>query len=144
MKTYMAKKNEVERKWHVIDLNGQILGRAASQIVMILRGKHKPQFTPHEDTGDFVVVINASKVKVTGRKLENKLYYRFTGYQGGLRSVSLGKLLEKNPEKVIHEAVRRMLPKNKLSYQLIKKLKIYGGPEHPHHAQKPTDLKLSN
>ena len=144
MKTYMAKAGEVERKWHVIDLEGQVLGRAASQIATILRGKHKPTFTPHIDTGDFVVVVNAAKVRVTGRKLDNKIYYRHSGYMGGLKAISLRKLLDKDPERVIREAVRRMLPKNRMGRKQLKKLKIYAGETHPHKAQKPVALTLSN
>ncbi|RME49302.1 MAG: 50S ribosomal protein L13 [Deltaproteobacteria bacterium] len=141
MKTYMPK--EVERKWHVIDLEGAVLGRAASQIATLLRGKHKAIFAPHIDTGDFVVVVNASKIRVTGRKLDNKIYYRHSGYLGGLKATSLRKLLEKDPERVIREAVRRMLPKNRIGRKQLSKLKIYAGSEHPHKAQKPVPLALS-
>ncbi|RME00840.1 MAG: 50S ribosomal protein L13 [Deltaproteobacteria bacterium] len=141
MKTYMPK--EVERKWHVIDLEGAVLGRAASQIATLLRGKHKATFAPHLDTGDFVVVVNASKIRVTGRKLDNKIYYRHSGYMGGLKAISLRRLLEKDPERVIREAVRRMLPKNRIGRKQLSKLKIYAGSEHPHKAQKPVPLALS-
>jgi len=140
MSTQVAKENEVKRSWYVIDMNEQVLGRAASEIAKILRGKHKPIYTPSVDTGDFVVVINAEKVKLTGRKLGVKTYYHHTGYPGGIRSITADKLLQKRAEDLLKIAVRGMLPKNKLGRQMIKKLKIYTGSEHPHAAQQPKAL----
>ena len=142
MKTFMAKKDEVEKKWWVIDAENQIVGRLASKIALILRGKNKPIYTPHVDTGDFVVVINADKVKFTGKKLEDKMYYKHTGFMGGLKEINAKKLLETKPEEVLFRAVRGMLPKNKLGRKMIKKLKIYKGTEHPHSAQKPEKLEI--
>lgn len=144
MKTYTAKKEDIERQWFVIDAKDQTLGRMASQIASILRGKHKPIFTPHMDTGDFVIVINAEKIHVTGNRLDDKMYYHHSGYPGGLRSKSLRQMLRDKPEDVIYEAVRRMLPKNNLGRQMLKKLKVYAGPEHPHAAQQPVKLELEN
>jgi len=138
----MAKEEEVEKKWHVVDATGKILGRLASQIAIKLRGKDKPIFTPHMDAGDFVIVINAEKIKLTGRKWDNKYYYHHTGYMGGLKKITARKLLEKKPEEIIRHAVRGMLPKNKLGRRLLKKLKIYSGPEHPHEAQKPEKWEI--
>ncbi len=143
MSTYTPKPGEVERKWYLADLNGVVLGRAATQIATILRGKHKAEFAPHVDTGDFVVVVNADKVAVTGAKLTDKKYYHHTGYPGGIKSITLEKQLEKSPEDVITAAVRGMLPKNKLGRKLIKKLKVYAAPEHPHEAQQPEVLDLT-
>lgn len=140
MKSYMARKGEVPRHWYVVDAQGKILGRLASRIAMVLRGKTKPVFTPHADTGDFVVVVNAAQVRLTGKKLDNKLYYRHSGYPGGLKSMSARHLLRKKPEEVLRHAVRGMLPKNSLGRQLLKKLKIYAGGEHPHQAQQPAPL----
>jgi large subunit ribosomal protein L13 len=137
MKSYMAKANEVERKWYIIDAEDKVLGRLATEIATILRGKNKPIYTPHVDTGDFVIVINADKVKPTGKKLEQKNYTYHTGYPGGLRQVSYGELMEKNPEKIIELAVKGMLPKNSLGRQMYRKLKVYRGTEHGHEAQKP-------
>jgi large subunit ribosomal protein L13 len=137
MKSYMAKANEVERKWYIIDAEDKVLGRLATEIATILRGKNKPIYTPHVDTGDFVIVINADKVKLTGKKLEQKNYTYHTGYPGGLRQVSYGELMEKNPEKIIELAVKGMLPKNSLGRQMYRKLKVYRGTEHGHEAQKP-------
>ena len=137
MKSYMAKANEVERKWYIIDAEDKVLGRLATEIATILRGKNKPIYTPHVDTGDFVIVINADKVKLTGKKLEQKNYTYHTGYPGGLRQVSYGELMEKNPEKIIELAVKGMLPKNSLGRQMYRKLKVYRGTEHGHQAQKP-------
>ncbi|MBZ2175268.1 50S ribosomal protein L13 [Schnuerera sp. xch1] len=137
MKSYIAKSNEIERKWYLIDAEGKVLGRLASEIATVLRGKNKPVYTPHVDTGDFVVVINADKVKLTGKKLDKKYYKYHTGYPGGLRSISYREMLDKKPEKVIELAVRGMLPKNRLGRQMIKKLKVYSGPEHNHASQKP-------
>jgi len=136
-KTYMAKADEVERKWYIIDASGKTLGRMASEIARILRGKHKPIYTPHIDTGDYVVVVNAEKVKVTGKKRQNKIYYHHTGYPGGLKVISYDKLLEKKPERIIETAVKGMLPHNRLGRKMYKKLKVYTGPNHPHQAQKP-------
>jgi large subunit ribosomal protein L13 len=140
MKTYTARKGEVPRNWYVVDAQGKILGRLASRIAMVLRGKTKPVFTPHMDTGDFVVVVNAGQVRLTGKKLDNKFYYRHSGYPGGIKSISARHLLQKKPEEVLRHAVRGMLPKNSLGRHLLKKLKIYSGREHPHEAQQPTPL----
>ncbi len=140
MKTYIPKLAEIERKWHLVDAEGKILGRLASRIAQILSGKDKPIYTPHLDVGDFVVVINAEKVKVTGGKEEKKIYYRHTGYPGGLKERTYEELLSKRPEDIIRKAVRGMLPKNKLGRQMFKKLKVYTGSEHPHQAQRPEKL----
>lgn len=137
MKSYMAKPEEIEKKWYVIDAEGKVLGRLATEVASILRGKHKPIYTPHVDTGDFVIVINADKVKLTGKKLEQKKYYYHSGYPGGLKSVSYNRMMEENPEKAIELAVKGMMPKNKLGRQMFKKLKVYSGPEHKHEAQQP-------
>ncbi len=141
--TKSAKPNEVERTWYVVDANDRVLGRLATRIATVLRGKHKPQFTPHVDTGDFVIVINAEKVKLTGRKRETKTYYRHSGWPGGLRETTAAKVLD-GPfsDRVVHDAVRGMLPKNALGRKLLAKLKIYAGPDHPHAAQKPQELAL--
>jgi len=141
-KTYMAKPGEVTREWYVVDASGKTLGRLATEIARILRGKHKPQYTPHVDVGDFVIVINAEKIAVTGRKLDQKRYYRHSGYPGGLHSITLRRMLEKHPERVIRLAVKGMLPKNRLGRRMLKKLKVYAGPEHPHQAQQPKPLDL--
>jgi len=140
MKTYIPKLAEIERKWHLVDAEGKILGRLASRIAQILSGKDKPIYTPHLDVGDFVVVINAEKVKVTGGKEEKKIYYRHTGYPGGLKERTYEELLSKKPQDIIRKAVRGMLPKNKLGRQMFKKLKVYTGSEHPHQAQRPGKL----
>ncbi|MDP3181258.1 MAG: 50S ribosomal protein L13 [Desulfobaccales bacterium] len=137
MKSYMARTGEVLRKWYVVDAQGKVLGRLASRIAMVLRGKTKPVFTPHMDTGDFVVVVNAAQVRLTGRKLDNKFYYRHSGYPGGLKTTSARQLLQRKPEEVLRHAVRGMLPKNSLGRHLLKKLKVYPGGEHPHQAQQP-------
>ena len=137
MRTYTPKPGEVDRQWHVIDATDVVLGRLASQVAVLLRGKHKPTFAPHVDTGDFVVVINADKVALTGAKLEQKKAYRHSGYPGGLRSVRYDELLDKNPEKAIEKAVKGMIPKNTLGAQQLTKLKVYAGAEHPHAAQQP-------
>ena len=137
MSTYVAKPAEVERSWFVVDASEFELGRLATRIATVLRGKHKPTFTPHVDTGDFVIVVNASQVKLTGRKLDTKQYHRYSGHPGGLRSLDVRSVREEDPERVIQQAVKGMLPKNRLSRQVIKKLKVYGGAEHPHAAQKP-------
>ncbi|MFC4075379.1 50S ribosomal protein L13 [Salinithrix halophila] len=135
--TFMAKPNEVDRKWYVVDAADKPLGRLATEVATLLRGKHKPQYTPHVDTGDFVVIINASKVHLTGRKPADKTYYRHSGWPGGLKSISAGELREKKPELMLELAVKGMLPKNKLGRQQLKKLKVYAGTDHPHQAQKP-------
>ncbi len=142
MKTKFAKKSEVERKWYVIDAKDRILGRLATNVAVRLRGKHKPVFTPNSDTGDFIVVVNADKIKVTGKKLLQKFYYHHSGYPGGIKSESLKRRLEKNPDRVIKSAVWGMLPKNRLGRAMLKKLKVYKGPEHPHAAQQPEPLTI--
>jgi len=142
VRTFTAQTAKVERNWYVVDAEGQTLGRLASKIAPILRGKHKPIYTPHLDTGDFVIVINAEKVRVTGRKLDQKFYHRHSGYPGGLTSISLRDQLGRYPERVLQAAVRGMLPKNKLGRQMIKKLKVYAGDAHPHEAQQPKALEL--
>ncbi len=136
-RTYMAKPGEIEKNWYLIDVAGKPLGRVATQIAHILRGKHKPVFTPHIDTGDFVVVINAEKVVLTGKKSTQKMYYRHTGYPGGIRKTSFEEMIARKPEEVIFLAVKRMLPQNRLGRAMLKKLKVYRGSEHPHEAQKP-------
>jgi large subunit ribosomal protein L13 len=144
MKTYSAKPGEVTREWYLVDAEGKTLGRLATQIADTLRGKRKPQYTPHVDTGDFVVVVNAEKIQVTGNKLDQKRYYRHSGYPGGLRSRTLREQLDRRPTEVLRVAVRGMLPKNRLARQQITKLKIYAGPEHPHEAQNPKALELDS
>ena len=141
MKTYSAKPGEIQRDWYVVDAEGQTLGRLATQIAERLRGKGKPQFTPHVDTGDFVVVVNAEKVRVTGQKLDQKIYYHHSGYPGGLRERTLRQQLERRPEEVLRRAVKGMLPKNRLASAQLRKLKIYAGPEHPHAAQNPEPMQ---
>lgn len=140
MKTVIPKIDDIERKWYIVDAEDQVLGRMASQVAMILRGKHKPTFTPHLDTGDHVIIVNAGKVKTTGSKEMQKLYTRYSGYPGGLRTLNLQKIMLTKPERVILHAVKGMLPKNKLGRQMIKKLRIYNGPEHNQAAQKPEVL----
>lgn len=142
MKSYIAKPAEIERKWYVIDLEGQVLGRAASQIASILRGKNKPIFTPHVDTGDYVIVINAEKVVLTGKKLDQKMLRHHSLYPGGLKETPYREVMQKKPEFAFEEAVRRMLPKGPLGAQMLKKLKVYSGPEHDQQAQKPEKLEL--
>jgi large subunit ribosomal protein L13 len=142
MKTVSAKSAEVRRDWFLVDANGKTLGRLATEIARRLRGKHKPQYTPHVDTGDYIVVINAEKIRVTGRKLKDKMYYRHTGYVGHLKSESLEQLLERAPERVITQAVKGMLPRNPLGRQMLSKLKVVRGSEHPHQAQEPLPLEL--
>ncbi|MEK7822549.1 MAG: 50S ribosomal protein L13 [Planctomycetota bacterium] len=142
MKTFIAKENQVDKKWHLVDAQGKTLGRMASRIATILQGKHRPIYTPHVDTGDYVVVINARKVRLTGKKLEEKTYQRFSGYPGGLKIIPLKEMLEKHPDRVVRLAVRRMLPKTKLGERMLEKLKIYDGTEHPHTAQKPVELAI--
>jgi large subunit ribosomal protein L13 len=144
MKTYTAKPREIEQAWRLVDADGQILGRLATEIADTLRGKNKPAYTPHVDTGDFVIVVNAEKVRVTGKKLEQKIYYRHSGYPGGLRERTLAEQLARRPEEVIRKAVKGMLPKNKLAAAQLRKLKVYAGPEHPHAAQNPAPLKESS
>jgi large subunit ribosomal protein L13 len=139
----MAKNETVQRRWHVVDADGMVLGRLASRVARVLMGKHRPDYTPHVDTGDFVVVVNAEKVKLTGRKLDQKVYYHYSGYPGGLKERKVREVLETKPADPIHLAVRRMLPKTRLGRKMIGKLKIYAGPEHPHAAQKPEPLTLS-
>ena len=141
MKTYSAKPGEITREWYLVDAEGKTLGRLATQIADTLRGKRKPQFTPHVDTGDFVIVVNAEKIHVTGNKLDPKRYYRHSGYPGGLRSRTLREQLDRRPTEVLRVAVKGMLPKNRLARQQITKLKIYAGPEHPHEAQNPKPLE---
>ncbi|MFT6834529.1 MAG: large subunit ribosomal protein L13 [Francisellaceae bacterium] len=143
MKTFSAKPAEVQREWLLIDANGKTLGRLATEIASRLKGKHKPEYTPHVDTGDYVVVINSDKVVVTGNKAKNKIYYHHTGYIGGIKSISFEKLQKKFPERIIEKAVKGMLPKNPLGRVMYKKLKVYAGEDHPHTAQQPTELKLS-
>jgi large subunit ribosomal protein L13 len=143
-RTYSAKPSDIKREWHVIDAEGQVLGRIASRISRILQGKHRPEYTPHVDTGDFVVVVNAEKVHLTGKKTEQKTYRYHTGWAGGLRETPVKEMLAKKPEDVIRLAVRRMMPKTKLGRQMQTKLKVYAGPEHPHAAQKPTALDIEN
>jgi large subunit ribosomal protein L13 len=142
MRTYQATPQDRERVWYVVDADGKTLGRLATQIADVLRGKRKPTYTPHVDVGDFVIVVNAEKVAVTGDKREKKLYWRHSGYPGGIRSRTLGDLLEKRPEEVIRKAVKGMLPRNRLARQQLRKLKVYAGPEHPHQAQKPEQLGI--
>jgi len=143
MKTYMAKTGEIVKKWYVVDVSGKVLGRAATRIATILMGKHRPEYTPHVDCGDFVIVVNAEKVKLTGaRKPAERVYRRYSGYPGGLKEITLKEMLAKKPEHVVSEAVRRMLPKSKLGVAMLKKLKVYRGGEHPHQAQNPQVLEL--
>ncbi len=137
MKTFMAKKEDQERKWYVVDASGAVLGRLASRIALMLTGKNTPQYTPHVDTGAFVIVVNADKIRLTGRKLDNKIYYHYSGYQSGLKRTTAGRLLETHPERLITYAVRGMLPKNRLGRGMLRKLKVYSGAQHPHAAQKP-------
>ena len=141
-KTFMAKEEDVTKKWYVVDAEGQILGRLASEIARRLRGKHKAIFTPHNDTGDFVVVVNADKVKLTGRKMDQKTYYRYSGFIGGMKEIVAKDLLVKKPTQMLAIAVRGMLPKNSLGRRQLKKLKIYTGSDHPHSAQKPEKIEL--
>lgn len=142
MKTFSAKPAEVQRDWYVIDATDQVLGRLSSEVARRLRGKHKPEYTPHVDTGDHIIVVNAGKVRVTGAKKTDKFYHRVTGYVGNLKSISLEKMLQQTPERVIEIAVKGMLPKNPLGRAMYRKLKVYAGPEHPHVAQQPKPLEL--
>lgn len=141
--TFMANASNIERKWYVVDAEGQTVGRLAAEVAKVLRGKNKPTFTPHVDTGDYVIVINAEKVKFTGKKLTDKTYFRHSGYQGGTTFTSAGLMLEKFPERVIEHAVKGMLPHNRLGAQMYRKLSVYAGPEHPHAVQKPEKLELN-
>jgi large subunit ribosomal protein L13 len=143
MKTFVANPETRQRDWFVVDAEGKTLGRLATRIADALRGKHKPEYTPHIDTGDFVIVINAEKVAVTGNKLRDKRYWRHSGYPGGIRSRTLGEMLERRPEEVIRKAVRGMLPRNRLARKQLTKLKIYAGPDHPHAAQQPTEMEVA-
>lgn len=140
--TYMAKSNEVERKWYIIDAAGQTLGRMASEAASLLRGKHKPEFTPHVDTGDFVIVINADKIVLSGKKMQKKMYYRHSGYPGGLKVTSAQDMLKNKPERMVELAIYGMLPKNRLGDKMKTKLKVYAGSEHPHQAQQPEVWEL--
>ncbi len=142
MKTFSAKPHEVKRDWFIVDAEGKTLGRMATEIARRLRGKHKAEYTPHVDTGDYIVVINAEKVAVTGNKMKDKMYHHHTGYIGNLKSISLEKLLQKHPERVIEKAVKGMLPKNSLGRAMYRKLKVYKGTEHPHGAQQPKELEI--
>jgi large subunit ribosomal protein L13 len=143
VRTYTPKPGDVERHWYVIDASDVVLGRLATHVATLLRGKHKPVFAPHVDTGDFVVVVNAEKIAVTGKKLDEKMYYRHSGYPGGLRATSYAELLARDPRRAVEKAVKGMLPHNRLSRQQITKLKVYAGPEHPHAAQKPVPFEIS-
>ena len=142
MKTYSAKSETVRSDWYVVDATDKTLGRMATEIANRLRGKHKPEFTPHVDTGDYIVVVNAEKIRVTGNKTSDKMYYHHTGYPGGIKSISFEKLQEKAPERIIQQAVKGMMPKNKLSRAMLSKLKVYAGSEHPHTAQQPVELNI--
>ncbi|HKZ16563.1 MAG TPA: 50S ribosomal protein L13 [Geobacteraceae bacterium] len=142
MKTQVAKLDEINRNWYLVDVSDKVLGRVATQIANVLRGKNKACFTPSVDTGDFVIVVNAEKIALTGKKLSDKVYYSHSGYPGGIKSISAGNLLEKNAADVLRKAVKGMLPKNKLASQMLKKLKIYVGPEHPHSAQQPKVMDI--
>jgi large subunit ribosomal protein L13 len=142
MKTYQAKKEELEYKWYLVNAEGKVLGRLATELAKILKGKNKPTYTPHLDTGDFVIVVNAGKLTLTGKKMKDKIYYHHTGYPGGIREINAGKLLAKKPTEMIRMAVRGMLPKNILGRQMLRKLKVYAGPNHPHEAQSPISLEL--
>ena len=142
MRTYSPKPGDADKKWYVVDANDMVLGRLAAQVATLLRGKHKPEFTPHVDTGDYIVVINAEKVKVTGNKAKAKTYYRHTGYPGGLRSMTFDKLIEHAPERIIEGAVKGMLPKGPMGRTMYSKLKVYAGAEHPHAAQQPQELNI--
>ena len=142
MKTYMANPDKIERKWYVVDAEGCTLGRLASEVAKVLRGKNKPEYTPHIDTGDYVIVVNAAKVKVTGKKLQQKIYYNHSDYVGGMKEATLREMMQKKPEFVITHAVKGMLPKGPLGRQMLKKLHVYAGPEHNHAAQKPETLDI--
>nr|PZN73628.1 MAG: 50S ribosomal protein L13 [Bacillota bacterium] len=141
-RTYMAKPQDVERKWYVVDAEGKTLGRLASKVAAILRGKHKPTFTPHVDCGDYVIIVNAEKIQVTGKKRTDKVYYRHSGYPGGLKATTFEQMIARRPERVLELAIKGMLPHNRLGRRMYRKLKVYAGPEHPHAAQKPEPLEL--
>jgi len=142
MKTYQAKKEELEQKWYLVNAEGKVLGRLATELARILRGKNKPTYTPHLDTGDFIIVVNAGKLTLTGKKMKDKIYYHHTGYPGGIKEMSAEKLLAKKPTEMIRMAVKGMLPKNSLGRQMFRKLKVYAGPNHPHEAQKPISIEI--
>jgi large subunit ribosomal protein L13 len=142
MKTQVAKKEEVTRDWYLVDVDNKVLGRVATEIANVLRGKNKPTFTPSVDTGDFVIVVNVEKIALTGNKLADKIYYSHSGFPGGLKEINAGKLIEKKPEDLLKKAVKGMLPKNKLARHMLKKLKIYAGTDHPHSAQQPKNLNI--
>jgi large subunit ribosomal protein L13 len=142
MKTYQAKREELDHKWYVVDAEGKVLGRLSTELAKILKGKNKPTYTPYLDTGDFVIVVNAGKVTLTGKKLKDKIYYHHTGYPGGIKQINAEKLLAKKPTEMIRMAVKGMLPKNSLGRQMLRKLKIYAGPNHPHEAQKPVNINI--
>ena len=143
MRTYSPKSGDVQRQWHVIDATDVVLGRLATQVAILLRGKHKPIYAPHVDTGDFVIVINAAKIALTGNKREDKLAYRYSGFPGGLNATPYGVLMERSPERVVEKAVKGMLPHNSLGRNMLGKLKVYAGPEHPHQAQSPTPFEIT-
>jgi large subunit ribosomal protein L13 len=143
VRTFSPKAGDIQRQWHVIDASDIVLGRLASQAATLLRGKHKPIFAPHVDTGDFVIIVNAEKIALSGNKLADKRAYRHSGYPGGLRSITYGALLAKSPERVVEKAVKGMLPKNTLGRQMLRKLKVYAGPEHPHQAQQPVPFEIT-
>jgi len=142
MKTYSARSQDIRRHWHLVDADGKTLGRLATEVARRLRGKHKPEYTPHVDTGDYVVIVNAEKIRVTGSKMSDKMYHHHTGYIGNLKSISLEKLLQRKPEKVLQQAIKGMMPKGPLGRAMLGKLKIYAGAEHPHAAQQPQTLDL--
>lgn len=142
MKTYFANSENIEQKWYVVDASGKVLGRLASQIAKILRGKHKPEFTPHADAGDYVIVVNADQIKVTGNKETDKVYYSHSGYPGGIKAVTFDKMMQKDATRVIEIAVKGMMPKNPLGRDMLRKLKVYAGAEHPHVAQQPVEINL--
>ena len=142
MKTYQAKKEELDHKWYVVNAEGKVLGRLSTELAKILKGKNKPTYTPYLDTGDFVIVVNAGKITLTGKKLKDKIYYHHTGYPGGIKQINAEKLLAKKPTEMIRTAVKGMLPKNSLGRQMLRKLKVYAGPNHPHDAQKPVNLNI--
>ncbi len=144
MNTFMAKKEKVTRNWYIVDADNKTLGRMLTTVSRVLQGKHKPEYTPHVDVGDFVIITNASKVKLTGKKMQEKVHYYVTGFQGGLRKRMVGKTLETAPEKILNRSVRRMLPRSRLGKAMLRKLKIYAGAEHPHHAQQPKELVVRN
>lgn len=142
MKTYQAKKEEFEQKWYLVNAEGKVLGRLATELAKILKGKNKPIYTPHLDTGDFIIVVNAGKITLTGKKMKDKIYYHHTGYPGGIKEMNAEKLLAKKPTEMIRMAVKGMLPKNSLGREMLRKLKIYAGPSHPHEAQKPVAINI--